>query len=74
MLGFVLADPDTIAITICKGEKVRSCVLLMCGGTERWPPSLWPDKREEGAPATADGGVSLPLLEPGPHRLGVGAC
>ena len=32
-----------------------------------------PDEREEGDPDNDDGGVSLPLLWPGAHRLGAPA-
>ena len=37
------------------------------------PDSRRLDKGEEGAPATADGSGSFPLLWPGNHRLGAAA-
>ena len=56
------SDPAKRAVRI--GTQVR------CGGNEWWLPGEWPDKGE-GAPATADGGGSLPLLGTGPQRLGL---
>ena len=53
---------------------VRVGTLGMCGSTEWWPPGCWPDEREEGAHATSDGSSSVPLLVPGPQRLGGTDC
>ena len=68
--GLVWTKPSGHNSNNSERNRIILGTLVRCGDTERWPPGLWPDKIKEGVPATADGGVSLPLLEPGPHRCG----
>ena len=74
MLCFVWAQPSWHVSNDSAMRRVILGTLVSSGGTKRWSPGLWPDEREEGDPATADGGVLLHLLGPGPHSLGAAAA